>query len=311
MKRIIFVTSFLVLLVGLCFAQTTKQNTVRSQMLVSTDWLAKNLKNPKVVLLYVGRERKDYDAAHIPGARFLALSDVVTVVNGKPNEIPPVEKLQSVFAKLGVNNDSRIVLYGENFNLFAARVYFTLDYLGFGDQTALLDGGLEKWKLEKLAPETAAPEIKAGNFTAKLNPSILAVREVVGDISWTIANDNTANYALIDARPKDEYTGAKAGDGVKRGGHIPGAASVFWMENNLVSKEDPVLRPVSELQKIYEAAGATKGKKMVTYCRTGVQASHTYFVAKYLGYDAAMYDGSFLEWSSIENTPVITGEKAK
>lgn len=311
MKKIIYVAAILLLLASFGFAQIPKQTAVRSQMLVSTQWLAQNLKNPKVIVIYVGRERKDFEVAHIPGARFLALGDVVTVVNGKPNELPSIEKLQSVFAQLGINNDSRIILYGENFNLFAARVYFTLDYLGFGEQAALLDGGMEKWKLENQATETSSAEIKAGNFTARLNPSVLAVREVVGDISWTITHENAVNYSLIDARPKEEYTGVKAGDGVKRGGHIPGAVSVFWMENNLVSKENPVLRPIGELQKIYENAGATKGKKIVSYCRTGVQASHTYFVAKYLGYDAAMYDGSFLEWSNTENTPVITGEKAK
>ena len=83
------------------------------------------------------------------------------------------------------------------------------------------------------------------------------------------------------------------------------------MEKNLVSKENPVLRPVAELRKLYEAAGATKDKTVVSYCRTGVQASHTYFVAKYLGYNVAMYDGSFLEWSNTESTPVSTGDKIK
>jgi thiosulfate/3-mercaptopyruvate sulfurtransferase len=72
-----------------------------------------------------------------------------------------------------------------------------------------------------------------------------------------------------------------------------------------------VLRPAAELRKIYEAAGVTKDKTVVSYCRTGVQASHTYFVAKYLGYDVAMYNGSFLEWGNTEGLPVITGDKAK
>ena len=307
MKRIT-----LTLLLGLLSAGfVLAQSPARSNLLVSTDWLAKNLNHPKVVVIYVGRDHKDYHAGHVPKARFLALTDLVTTRDGKPNEMPSVEKLKMAFASLGVNNDSRVVLYSDNYNLYAARAFFTLDYLGLGGQTALLDGGLDKWKAEKRPLTTEAPEPKAGNFTPRLNPNIVMVRDVVRDVSWVISKLDKPNYVLIDARPNDEYTGAKPGDGVKRGGHIPGAANIFWLEKNLVSKENPVLRPAAELRKLYEAAGATKDKTVVSYCRTGVQASHTYFVAKYLGYEVAMYDGSFLEWSNTESTPVSTGDKAK
>lgn len=309
MKQLIAILFLGCLLVGWASAQT--KNVVRANLLVSTDWLAKNNNNPKLVVIYVGRDNKDYSAGHIPNARFLALSDLMIMREGKPNELPPVERLTATFANLGINNDSRIVLYSDNYNLYAARAYFTLDYLGLGEQVALLDGGLDKWKAEKRPLTTEAPELKAGNFTPRLNPNIMMVRDVVRDVSWATSNLDKPNYALIDARPNEEYTGAKPGDGVKRGGHIPGAANVYWMEKNLVSKENPVLRPAGELRKLYEAAGATKNKTVVSYCRTGVQASHTYFVAKYLGYDVAMYDGSFLEWSNTENTPVSTGDKAK
>jgi thiosulfate/3-mercaptopyruvate sulfurtransferase len=186
-----------------------------------------------------------------------------------------------------------------------------LDYLGWGDNAALLDGGLDKWKAEKRQLSTEVFEIKPGNFAPRVNPRVIAVRDVVRDVSWATANLDTPNYALIDARPNDEYTGAKADATLAKVGHIPGAVSIFWMDNHLVSKENPVLKPAQELRQIYEVAGATKDKKVVSYCRTGVQASHTYFVAKYLGYDVAMYDGSFSEWVTLEGAPVITGDKAK
>ncbi|HEX4946857.1 MAG TPA: sulfurtransferase, partial [Blastocatellia bacterium] len=271
----------------------------------------KNLKNPNIIVIQVGREQKDYVAGHIPGARFLPLNSLVITRENKANELPPIDKLKALFANLGVNNDSRIVLYGDNYNLLAARAYYTLDYLGFGDNAALLDGGLDKWKAEKRPLATDVFEIKTGNFTPRINPRIIAVRDVVRDISWTVSNLDGANYALIDARPHDEYTGAKADATLAKVGHIPGAVSIFWMDKNLVSKENPVLKPAKELRQIYEGAGATKDKKVVSYCRTGVQASHTYFVAKYLGYDVAMYDGSFSEWVTLEGAPIATGDQAK
>jgi thiosulfate/3-mercaptopyruvate sulfurtransferase len=311
MKCLILLLMTSVLLAGALQAQAKSKPTVRAQMLVSTDWLAKNLNHPNVVVIQVGREQKDYFAGHIPKARFLPLNALVITRDNKANELPPIDKLQKLFANLGVNNDSRVVLYGDNYNLLAARAYFTLDYLGFGDRAALLDGGLDKWKAEKRPLSNEVFEIKTGNFTPRVNPNVIAVRDVVRDVSWATANLDAPNYALIDARPNDEYTGAKADATLAKVGHIPGAVSIYWMDKNLVSKENPVLKSSKELRQIYEAAGATKDKKVVSYCRTGVQATHTYFVAKYLGYDVAMYDGSFTEWVTLEGAPVITGDKAK
>jgi thiosulfate/3-mercaptopyruvate sulfurtransferase len=311
MKRLIVLLMTSVLLIISVGAQSKSKSTVRSQMLVTTDWLAKNLTNPNVIVLQVGREQKDYLAGHIPGARFLPLSALVITRHNNVNELPPIDKLKTLFANLGVNNDSRVILYGDNYNLLAARAYFTLDYLGFGDNAALLDGGLDKWKAEKRSLATVALEIKPGNFTPRVNPNVLAVRDVVRDVSWTTAHLDAPNYALIDARPNDEYTGAKADSSLAKNGHIPGAVSIYWMEKNLVSRENPVLKPLKELRQIYEAVGVTKDKKVVSYCRSGVQATHTYFVARYLGYEVAMYDGSFSEWVTLEGAPVITGDKAK
>ncbi len=311
MKRLIVLIMMSLLLAVALQAQSKSKTGVRSQMLVSTDWLAKNLHNPNVIVIQVGREQKDYFAGHLPNARFLSLNALVITRESKANELPPIDKLKTLFANLGVNNDSRVVLYGDNYNLLAARAYFTLDYLGFGDNAALLDGGLDKWKAEKRPLSNEVFEVKPGNFTPRVNPNVVAVRDVVRDVSWATANLSAPNYALVDARPNDEYTGAKADASLGRLGHIPGAVSLFWMDKNLVSKENPVLKSPKDLRQLYEAAGATKDKKVVSYCRTGVQASHTYFVAKYLSYDVAMYDGSFSEWVTLEGTQVITGDKSK
>ena len=290
--------------------QKEKAPSVRSEMIVSTVWLAAHLNDPKVVILHVARARAHYDEGHIPGARFAGWDEITATRDGVPNELAPVADLQKLFARLGVGDDARIVLYGDNSGLSAARAYFTLDYLGHGERAALLDGGLEKWRAERRAVSTDLVEPKMAPFTPRVRASAIVDHDVVRDLSWTATKLASPSVVLIDARPVEEYEGTKPGEGVPRGGHIPGAANVFWMQN-VVSKENPALRSVAELRKLYEEAGALRGRTVVTYCRTGGQASHAYFTLKYLGYDVVMYDGSFFEWSNTEGAPVVVGRERR
>ena len=290
--------------------QKEKAPSVRSEMIVSTVWLAAHLNDPKVVILHVARARAHYDEGHIPGARFAGWDEITATRDGVPNELAPVADLQKLFARLGVGDDARIVLYGDSSGLSAARAYFTLDYLGHGERAALLDGGLEKWKAERRAVSTDLVEPKMAPFTPRVRASAIVDHDVVRDLSWTATKLASPSVVLIDARPVEEYEGTKPGEGVPRGGHIPGAANVFWMQN-VVSKENPALRSVAELRKVYEEAGALRGRTVVTYCRTGGQASHAYFTLKYLGYDVVMYDGSFFEWSNTEGAPVVVGRERR
>jgi thiosulfate/3-mercaptopyruvate sulfurtransferase len=266
---------------------------VRSEMLVSTEWLAKHLDDSKVVVLHVARDKAGYDAGHVPGARMLLWTEMATTRDGVANELPPPADLEKLFERLGIGDRARVVLYGENAGIFAARAYFTLDYLGHGDRTALLDGGLEKWKAEGRPVSTEAVEPKPAPFTARVRPEVVVGRDAVRDISKAAAQPASSRTALVDARPPEHYTQ----------GHIPGAGNAYWMQG-VESKENPVLRSEAELRRLYETAGARKGKPVVTYCQTGGQAAHSYFALKYLGYKVAMYDGSFAEWSAAKDAPV-------
>ena len=290
--------------------QNEKPPPVRSEMIVSTAWLAAHIKDPKVIVLHVAHARSHYDEGHIPGARFVGWDEITATRDEVPNELAPVADLQKLFARLGIGDDARIVLYGDNSGLSAARAYFTLDYLGHGGRAALLDGGLEKWKAERRTISTEMVEPKMAVFTSRIRGSAVTNLNVMRDLSWTATNLTSPSVVLIDARPVDEYTGTKPGEGVPRGGHIPGAANVFWMQN-VESKENPTLRSVAELRRLYEGAGVQHSRTIVTYCRTGGQASHSYFTLKYLGYDVVMYDGSFFEWSNTEGAPVVVGRERK
>lgn len=286
---------------------SAQRAAVRTDLLVSTEWLAKNLRNPKVVVLCVVRDRKAYDDGHIPGARFVAWSDIVAgTKSGASNELPPVEQLKSVFEKAGVGETARIVIYGDGNGLSATRAFFTLDYLGHGNRASVLDGGIETWKAEKRPIVTAAPTFSPAPFTPRINPGVIASTEAVRDYSWMAANMDRSGVAILDARPAEQYTGAPN----TKTGHIPGSVNLYW-QKQLKEKSTGTAKPVSELIKMYADAGVKPGDKVVTYCNSGVQASHSYFMLKYLGFDVSMYDGSFSEWVKQQDAPISTGTTKK
>ena len=270
---------------------------LRPEMLVTTAWLAEHLNDPDLVVLCITSSPEFYSRVHIPGSRQIKLADIAVTRDGIPNELPPVEDLRKVFAAAGVGNSSRVVLYGDRFNLFAARAYFTLDYLGVAGRAALLDGGLEKWTAEHRPVSTETPKVKPAALTISPRLEILVDTAAMRDLAKT-----PESVTLVDARPTKEFTGEQLSEDVTKAGHIPGASSLFWMDM-LVSRENPVLKPEAELRRMYAEAHAAPGRKLVTYCRTGMQSSFDYFVAKYLGYDPSMYDASFFEWS-LKDLPV-------
>jgi thiosulfate/3-mercaptopyruvate sulfurtransferase len=266
---------------------------VRSGLLVSTEWVSRHLDDPGVIILHVARDRKHYDAGHIPGARFVSFSELATNRDGRTNELPPLPDLIRLFEGAGVSNDTRVLLYSDSGGLGATRAYFTLDYLGHGDQTALIDGGIEKWRAEGRPVSTGEPPARAGRFLPRLRPEIVVTLDRMRDLS-AAASMPESGVVVIDSRPDADRA---------RSGGIPGSKNVHWRDT-LVGADNPVLRPAAELRRIYEAAGMAPGRTAVTYCNSGVQATHSYFTLKYLGYDARMYDGSFSEWSKAEGAPV-------
>jgi thiosulfate/3-mercaptopyruvate sulfurtransferase len=273
------------------------------RFLVTTDWVAAHANDEGISILHVGADRRNYDSGHLPGARFVAMADIVVSHEGTPNELPPAAHLTQVLEKLGVADAGTIVIYGDDKGLQAARLFFTLDYLGHGDRAALLDGGLDKWRRERRTLSTESEAAPRRPFTPRIDPDVLVTLPVVRDVSWAVTEARDPTWLLIDARPDAQFTGADPGEGVSRPGHIPGATGIFW-QRALVSAENPVVRPVPELRRLLEDAGAKTGTRIITYCRTGVQSSFAYFVARYLGYNTKMYDGSFIEWSRASDTAV-------
>jgi len=262
---------------------------VRSNMLVTTDWLSQHLTDPKIVVLHVSGNRTAYDAGHIPGARFVSLSELAVTRDGVPNELPSTADLKKLLESVGVSDDSRVILYsGDASVLPATRAFFTFDYLGHGDQAALLDGGLEKWRTEGRTLTKDAATAAQGRFTPQPKPDIVVPMDAVKQMSSKPAS--SSSEVLLDVRSAADFHGEK-------GSHIPGALNAFWMENQ-AGRENQALKSDAELRKLYETIGVTPDKRVVTYCNSGMQASQSYFTLKYLGYDVRMYDGSMSEWNA-------------
>ncbi len=304
MKRQFYVLLALTLLFGLGSAvAAADDNKVQSSLIVSTEWVAKHLNDDSIVLLQVG-DKKEYDEAHIPGAQFVTLADISTPRGqGLTLELPSVDQLKAAFEKFGVTDKSRVIIYfGKDWVTPTARVFMTLDYLGLGDRTSILDGGLPAWRAEKRPVTAELREPKRGTFTPRPNPKLVV------DAAWVSANLNKTGVAIVDARAAKFYTGAEAGQ-MPRAGHIPSAKSIPF--SSVVEDPSNKFKSVEALRGLFDAAGVKQRDTVATYCHIGQQASLLYFVARYLGYEAHLYDGSFEDWSHRPELPVEKSAETK
>jgi len=269
-------------------------------LLVGADWLAEHLGARDLVVLHLARERADYEAGHVPGARFLAVADFAPARDGIPFQLPEMDALRAAFEAAGVSDDTRVVLYGDLGGLSATRAFFSLEVLGH-TRASVLDGGLAAWEAagQPLAREASAPP-EPGRITTAPRPDRVAAADMVRQ---RIDDEGTA---LIDARPPREFSGESAGEGVERPGRIPSATNVFW-QTTLAREGPPVFLERDALRQRYAEAGATPEREIVVYCRTGMQASHAYFTARMLGLDVRLYDGSYFEWSNRTDYDIWTG----
>lgn len=272
-----------------------------SNFLVSTDWLEKNLNNPKLRIIEVSVDTGVYERGHIQGAvNFKWHTDLVDPVK---RDIASKENFEKLLRQAGINNDSTIVIYGDSNNWFAAWGAWVFDIYGVKD-VKLLDGGRKKWEAEKrpltpLATQVAAGNIKVSNANNNLRAKLIDVVAVANKKSDT---------ALVDIRSSDEFTGKViAPAGVQelaiRAGHIPGAVNVPWGQ---AVAEDGTFKSAEELKKIYGAVGIDGKKPIITYCRIGERSSHTWFaLSKILGYNVKNYDGSWTEYGNSVGNPII------
>jgi thiosulfate/3-mercaptopyruvate sulfurtransferase len=271
-----------------------------AKYLVSTDWLEKNLNDPKVRVVEVSVNPGLYERGHIPGAANASWhTDLVDTVN---RDIAPPPQFQALLARSGINADTTTILYGDNNNWFAAWGAWIFDIYGV-DNVKILDGGRKKWESEGRPLSNSVKVHAAG--TVKVKDANPALRARLQDVLAVARKEKDG--VLVDIRSADEYNGKIfAPNGVPelavRAGHVPGAVNVTW--SKLVA-EDGTFKSADELKAIYQAAGVDGTKPIITYCRIGERSSHSWFaLSKLLGYDVRNYDGSWTEYGNSVGSPI-------
>jgi len=265
--------------------------------IVSTDWLAQHLNDPKVVVLQVIRDTAGFASGHIPGAREVQYSWITMVRDSVGTELPPPDSLRRVFERAGVSDDSHVVLYTATlgFAPVASRAFLSLDYLGVRN-VSLLNGSLAKWRAENRAVVTGASTPGTGRITGR-------PRDVVVDANWVMAHTAKKGVAFIDTRTDSEYVGLTS-TRLPSEGHIAGARQLQWQQ--LFANPDSTLfLDPAAIARLF-AERSAPGDTLVTYCLVGYRGSMTYFGARLAGLPVKLYDGSYQDWAG-RKLPVTKG----
>ena len=271
------------------------------ESLVDTQWVADHGSDDNVRLVEVDVDTMAYEQGHIAGA--VAWNWKSQLQDNVSRDIVSQSEMEELLGQSSIDNDTTVILYGDNNNWFASWAFWQMKYYGHND-VRLMNGGRAKWVAED-RPLTIDPSSHAAKSYSAGAPdeSIRAYREQV------LSAVQSRNIALVDVRSPAEFSGELLApehlpqEGSQRGGHIPGAANVPWAT---AVAEDGTFKSADELAAIYGGKGVDGGKETIAYCRIGERSSHTWFVlSRLLGYENVRnYDGSWTEYGSIVRAPI-------
>jgi len=287
------------------------------EALATTEWLAAHLDDPSVRIVdmryYVravsggsfravsGREA--YQQGHIPGAGFVDFASDLTEPEDVLLNILSPDHFAALMGRLGIGNDSTVVVYDDQGGTWAARLWWALRYYGH-DAAKVLNGGLTRWIAEGRPLETRTPTLPASTFQARTRPELIAARDGV------LQAIGRGDVCIIDALPKAFYTGGARLYPTHRAGHIPTARNLPATDN--INRATQTLLPPDELAQLWRKLDLSPDQKVITYCGAGAYGAFDLFVLYVLGHEnVSLYDGSWMEWGADPELPVETGPDNK
>lgn len=236
-----------------------------------------------------------YNESHIPGAISLDYNNIVASTAPVMGLLPSEESLSQVFSNIGLTSDRHVIAYDNENNGKASRLLWTLDCLGH-ENMSLLNGGLTAWRNSGMPTNNQAADIHSSHYAARINSNALATKEYI------LEQLDNPSVVILDTRTAGEYQGEVVR--AARGGHIPGAVNVNWTDA-IDMDNDLRFKTLNELNQLYESAGVTPDKQIITYCQTHHRSAHTYVVLKSLGYpNIKGYHGAWSDWGNDADTPI-------
>lgn len=250
--------------------------------IVSTEWVQSHRNDPNIRVVDVS-DREAYNHAHVDGAVFM--DHMATIGNG--HRLLPPDALARVWAKAGIGDDTRVVLYGDS-PMATGWMFASLAAIGHGEQVSLLDGGIKLWLSEKRPTSTTVPHVAPGTLTVRPAPDFIV------DAAWVRSRLESPQIRLLDVRSTPEWNG----------GHLPGATLILW-QDLFADRQMLQFKSRDEIRALLARAGVGSDQEAVMYCMVGMRASLMYFAARAAGLPARVYLGSWQDWSSDSRNPVV------
>jgi thiosulfate/3-mercaptopyruvate sulfurtransferase len=304
----IFTVITVLALVSSCGSRDVQTNPTvftdypNAELLISATDLQYSYETENEVIIDTRTSFEEFQKGHVPGAvYFHSRRDLNDPDSELQSFLIGAERFQELMQGLGVNNDSRLVIYDESNALGAARLFYALEYYGFEGSISLLDGGYAGWVAAGFPSDTLGNAVtiveKIGNFTARVQPD----RQC--DIAYVTGIEPGSNKVIFDVRSADEFTGTDAR--AEQNGHIPGAINLEWSAV-LLEGDVRYFRPYEEIQTLYDSLGVTRDKEVIPHCHTNVRGSHAYFTLRLMGYDSVRpYEGSWEEYGNASGVTVV------